>query len=70
MVCKLYENLIKESVDKESDQHYEAYAQSLKRMNAIKDAKNILKRYHNHVNSKETRILLINFLGIYGNITD
>jgi hypothetical protein len=44
MVCKLYENLIKNKKEKQEWEDYQNYAQSLTQMSAYKDAKNVLKR--------------------------
>lgn len=66
-VCKLYEELLKNSDDLTI---YEDYARSLVSMGAIKDAKNVLSRYIFHADDYRSKSHYFRFLGIYGTIHD
>lgn len=71
MVCKLYENLVKDRKQAQELEEYQAYARTLIQMSAYKDAKNVLKRYiyHSH-NSIESKNFYKKFINIYGSIQD
>ena len=66
-MCQLYENLIKQTSEYNI---YEKYADSLMVFGAVKDAKNVLKRYVHHASSDRSRKVYLKFIEMYGSTED
>ena len=66
-VCQLFENLLKGGREVEL---YEDYAKSLVVFGALKDAKNVLKRYTRHKMGDRSREVYLKFIELYGTVDD
>lgn len=66
-VSQLYEKLIKETGEVE---RYQDYAGSLVNLGAVKEAKNVMRRYVFHAQDQHSKDAFLRFIEIYGDVHD